>query len=121
VLVVDEDDLVRDGTRRMLERLGYRVLEAAEGRDALRLCDSAGGVDLVVADVVLRGMGGKELADRLAARWPGVRVLLTADSAQDVLGPSPGGFPFLSKPFSPAALAAKVRELLGSVVARRTA
>ena len=121
VLVVDEDDLVREGTRRMLERLGYRVLEAADGRDALRLCDSAGGVDLVVADVVLRGMGGKELADRVAARWPGARVLLTAASAQDVLGPSPGGFPFLPKPFSPTALAAKVRELLGQVGARRTA
>jgi CheY-like chemotaxis protein len=120
ILVVDEDDLVREGTRRMLERLGFRVLEAADGRDALRLGDSAGGVDLVVADVVLRGMGGKELADRAVARWPGVRVLLTAGSAQDVLGPSPGGFPYLPKPFSPSALAAKVSQLLGPAGARRT-
>jgi CheY-like chemotaxis protein len=119
VLLVDEDDLVREGTRRMLERLGYRVLEAADGRDALRLGDSAGGVDLVVADVVLRGMGGKELADRVASRWPGVQVLLTAGSAQDVLGPAPGGFPFLPKPFSPSALAARVGELVGPAGARR--
>ncbi|HSN90413.1 MAG TPA: response regulator, partial [Anaeromyxobacteraceae bacterium] len=121
ILLVDEDDLVREGTRRMLERLGHRVLEAADGRDALRLCDSAGGVDLLVADVVLRGMGGKELADRLAARWPGMRVLLTAGSAHDVLGPSPGGFPFLPKPFTPAALAGRVAELLAQGGARRSA
>jgi CheY-like chemotaxis protein len=121
VLLVDEDEPVREACARVLERLGYRVIAAEDGREALRAAEAASGVDVVVADVSQRGMGGKELADRLSARWPSVRVLLTAGSAHDVLGPSPGGFAFLPKPFSPGALAAKVRELLQGAAARRSA
>jgi DNA-binding response OmpR family regulator len=66
-------------------------------------------------------MGGKELADRLTARWPDLRVLLTAGEAHDVLGPAPGGFAFLPKPYAPLALAAKISELLRDPAARRSA
>jgi CheY-like chemotaxis protein len=119
VLLAEDDDVSIAATRRALERAGYRVIAAGDGRRALAACESAGGVDVVVADVGLLGMGGKELADRILARWPATRVVLTAGSAHDVLGEEPGGFPFLAKPYSPGALAAKVRDLLAPPVERK--
>jgi CheY-like chemotaxis protein len=116
ILLVEDDEVVRALVREMLGRNGYTVLEAASGADALRLCarrDSP--VDLVITDVVMPGMSGSELAERLADEYPELRVLHTSGYTDEaivqhgVLGSSAA---FLQKPFSMHALAAKVRDVL---------
>jgi two-component system cell cycle sensor histidine kinase/response regulator CckA len=116
VLVVEDEDAVRKLIRSVLTRAGYIVLEASDGAEALELCRSyAGPIQLVISDLVMPQMSGSELADQLAARRPDIRLLLmsgyTAASVvkQRALDPQTS---FLQKPFTPAALAEKVRETL---------
>jgi PAS domain S-box-containing protein len=116
LLVVEDDAMVRSLTRLALEQRGYRVLVAAGGPDALRLAGAhEGPIDLLVTDVVMPGMGGREVAERLAAARPGLRVLFLSgyidDAAlrQQVAGAEVG---FLQKPFTPTALAREVRQAL---------
>ncbi|MBI5169297.1 MAG: response regulator [Candidatus Eisenbacteria bacterium] len=118
VLVVEDDDMVRPITVAMLERLGYRTLAAASGEDALRLCRDPGQVvDLLLSDVVMRGMNGPELASEFRRVRPGTPVLFvtgyTHDSAT-IERLSAGGAPYLPKPFSLDALGQGVRRALGS-------
>ena len=123
VLIVEDEDAVRCATRDYLGRRGYRVLEAACGEDALRLSDQhAGAIDLLVTDAVMPGMSGMALAQEMSARRPGIRILCVSgytEASMSAHGLS-ADTAFLQKPFSLAALAAKVRELLdvGSVVRR---
>jgi two-component system cell cycle sensor histidine kinase/response regulator CckA len=116
VLLVEDAPAVREVARRILERYGYRVVEAATGEAALRLAaDLPGQVDLLLSDVVMPGMGGRSLADRLTSLNPAVKVLFmsgyTDDAAVrlDVLG---AAATYLQKPFSPVTLARTVREVL---------
>jgi CheY-like chemotaxis protein len=122
LLVEDEPDL-RDLALEILAMHGYVVLVAAEADEALRLADGhAGRLDLLVTDVMMPGMSGRELAVELAARRPGLRVLYmsgyTADAmaGHGVLEPE---IMFLQKPYSPAALAHKVREVLDVPIGNR--
>jgi two-component system, cell cycle sensor histidine kinase and response regulator CckA len=115
LLVEDEPDL-RELALEILAMHGYVVLEAAEAGEALRLGDGhTGRIDLLLTDVIMPGMSGRELAVQLTARRPGLRVLYmsgyTADAMakHGVLAPE---IMFLQKPYSPAALAHKVREVL---------
>ena len=95
---------------------GYAVLEAAQGATALELAADRGiRIDLVVADVVMPGLGGRELAARLGELRPGAPILfISGYTGHDVVerGLIERDWPFLPKPVSPDALARKVRELL---------
>ena len=116
VLVVEDDPLVREVTARALRSGGYRVLLADGGADALQVVAREGGaLRLVVTDVVMPGLDGKSLADELARRLPGVRVLFVSGYTGDVIshhGVLDSGIEFLPKPFTTAALLARVRGLL---------
>jgi CheY-like chemotaxis protein len=116
VLVVEDDQLVRTSARRVLTKNGYRVLEAANGAEALRICRTAKApIDLILSDLVMPELGGRELVCRLRESDPRARVLFmsgyTEEAAQqrNVLQP---GDAFLAKPFTPEALTRKVREVL---------
>ncbi len=118
LLIVEDEPLIRTNMRECLQHLGYRVLEAESGIDALRTCEQLdGNIDLVLTDLVMAGKSGHELASELAQRYPKIRVLFmsgyTEDSAtrRDILL---RGCPFLQKPFSVADLAKAVREALVS-------
>ncbi len=116
VLVVEDDEMVRALVVAVLSRLGYRVLEAPDGLAAERLAlDPAARVDLLLTDVVLPRMSGKELRDRLAAARPGLRALYMSGYTDNAIvhhGVLDEGTPFLHKPFTGDALAARVRAVL---------
>ena len=116
VLVVEDQPEVRRLTLAMLESQGYRLLEAANGTEALSLCERhPEPIHLLITDVVMPGMTGKELATRLLALRPSLKTLYTsgypanAIAHEGVLDP---GVAYLPKPFSRAQLAAKVRDVL---------
>jgi CheY-like chemotaxis protein len=102
--------------RQVLRAGGYAVLEAQDGAEALWLADRhSGPVDLLVTDVVMPGLDGRGLAERLGGRYPGLKVLYLSGYTDDVVfrrGVSQDEVHFLQKPFSPTALARKVREVL---------
>jgi two-component system, cell cycle sensor histidine kinase and response regulator CckA len=116
VLVVEDDQAVLGLARRSLEAEGYTVLAAADGPDALRLVERHGGpIHLLVTDVVMPGMSGRELAAQIGARRIGVRVLFMSGYPGDAVvhgGALAPGSAFLQKPFGPERLARKVREVL---------
>ncbi len=116
ILIAEDDPLVRTLARKVLQQAGYAVLVAAGGAEALRLADEhPGPVDLLVTDVVMPGMNGRELMRQLVRRRPGVRVLYLSgysDEAVERHGVLDPGTAFMQKPFTPAALAAKVRTVL---------
>jgi PAS domain S-box-containing protein len=116
ILVVEDEPAVRSVARQVLARQGYTVLEAPDGQTALTMI-AAGGprVDLVLTDVVMPGMSGRALADQLARRCPGLRVLFMSGYTDDAIvrhGMLEPGLAYLQKPFRPDALAQKVREVL---------
>jgi len=116
VVLAEDDDDVRDFARRVLERAGYAVLEAADGAAALALVERHDGpIDALVTDVVMPCLGGRELAARVAERRPGVKVLYLSGYTPDAVlrdGVGAAAVAFLQKPFTLGALAAKVREVL---------
>ena len=109
VLVVDDQDVVRDVIRLTLEGAGYTVLDAASPKDALELLRGRGPIDLLVTDVVMPEMDAFELADRVASEIPGVRILYTSGYAD-----AGAEGPFIQKPFTPAQLVEKVSTVLAS-------
>ena len=119
VLVVDDDGIVLDVSVRALEASGYRVLAASTATGALALAETHPGViDLLIADVVMPGLSGPEVAERVLVRRPGTRVLYVSGYHEVPLpapGPRGGDHELLSKPFTPASLARKVREMLDRV------
>jgi two-component system, cell cycle sensor histidine kinase and response regulator CckA len=117
VLVVEDEEAVRRLVREVLLAQGYRVLEAPGGAEALRLCgEGAEPVDLVLTDVVMPGMSGRELAARLREAVPDIRILFMSGHTETaVLAEGTLRSPreaFLQKPFPQNALARKIRELL---------
>ena len=112
ILVAEDDDVLRTLLQVALESCGYRVLASASGPAALQLAERHGElIALLVSDVTMPGMEGPELARRLAASRPALKVLLL--SGYD-LDPAflDAGVGFLQKPFRPSALVARVREIL---------
>ena len=116
ILVVEDEQPVRTLVCEMLELSGYSVLAASHGVEALELVERHGGpVDLVLTDVVMPRMGGRQLADRLATVRPEAKVLFMSGYTDDALGfhgfAVPGAA-FVQKPFSADALAHAVRAAL---------
>ncbi len=116
VLLVEDDEAVRNLIQRVLDQYGYRVLPAARGEEALSISRSRKEeIHLLLTDVVLPGMSGGELAQRVTALMPNLKVLYMSGYTNEVLshhGVLKSGLEFIEKPFTPEALARKVREVL---------
>ncbi len=118
ILLVEDDQLVRQIARRILQSHGYTVLEARNGNEALQILkQQRGPIDLMLTDLVMPGLNGRELASRLTSRYPEMKVLFMSGYAdngvmdKNMAGP---GLVYIQKPFEAHALARKVRELLDS-------
>lgn len=116
ILLVEDDEAVREVAARTLGRFGYRVLSAGEGTDALRVVEEKGEeIDLLLTDIMMPGMNGVELGMEVARRKPGIKVFYMSGYADQELvrqGLLEPGTTFLQKPFTPRQLAARIRAIL---------
>jgi CheY-like chemotaxis protein len=117
ILLVEDDPALRQMAATLLERLGYTVLTAANGLEALNVTHqrTTGHIDLLFTDIVMPHMSGKELADRIRALFPLAKILFTSAYTENAFvhqGALNPGIILLQKPFTPSALAHKVREVL---------
>jgi PAS domain S-box-containing protein len=123
ILLVEDEEAVRELARTVLEARGYTILEADGAEQAEKLAaEQNGKIDLLLTDVVMPGTSGRELARRMAARVQKLRVLFMSGYTDNVIaqgGVLEAGVSFLQKPFSPRTLAAKVREVLDQPVAAK--
>jgi two-component system cell cycle sensor histidine kinase/response regulator CckA len=123
VLLVEDEDGVRKLLTHVLHKRGYKVIEASNGAEALRLYERRGPeIQLVLTDMVMPQMSGRELGERLRALSPDLKIIYMSGYTDDVLvrtGALGPGMSFLQKPLRPEVLAAKVREALDRKVAAR--
>ena len=116
VLLVEDEDIVRDLCVRLLERFGYTVMQASNGDDAIAQArEHVKRIDLLMTDVVMPGMNGRELADRLVEFHPETKVLFTSGYTDDAIvhhGVLDEGVAFIGKPYTLTDLARKIREVL---------
>jgi two-component system, cell cycle sensor histidine kinase and response regulator CckA len=116
ILLVEDEEAVRHLTRELLELLGYRVIEAANGREALSICERAAEpIHLVLTDVIMPMMTGTQLVARLKELRPDIGVMYMSGYTGDTLleqGVSDNDIAFLQKPFSTEALARKVKQAI---------
>ncbi|MGV1098253.1 PAS domain S-box protein [Thiovibrio sp. JS02] len=116
ILVVDDEPEILGVVRHSLEPMGYKVLEAASTREALRIVGQEGvKIDLLLVDVIMPGMNGRELAEKVQSMQPAAQVLFMSgytDSMLDAYGVSQARCNFISKPLAPGELAAKLRKIL---------
>jgi two-component system, cell cycle sensor histidine kinase and response regulator CckA len=118
VLVVEDEQLVRNLIAEELSRRGYTVLTAPNGIDALSLAHARDGeVDVVVTDVIMPEMGGLELTQRLATMLPGIRIVYMSGYSELSVSNDVGPWPLLQKPFNARTLAGKIREVLDAAPA----
>ncbi|MBU1717409.1 MAG: PAS domain S-box protein, partial [Proteobacteria bacterium] len=117
ILLVEDDKSVLNLARKVLKQQGYSVIEAQNGEDAFKVAEAhAGPIHLMTTDVVMPGMSGMELAQRMGPLYPGMKVLFMSGYTDDAIahhGVLDPGIAFLQKPFTPEGLAQKVREVLG--------
>jgi signal transduction histidine kinase/CheY-like chemotaxis protein len=117
ILLAEDEEMVRKLAREVLEMYGYKVLEAANGGAALLICERhEEPIDLLITDVIMPEMGGRELATRLSQIRPEMKVLYMSGYTDDAIvhrGVLDEDANFIQKPFSPQTLASKVREVLG--------
>lgn len=116
ILVLDDDDSIRASVRKILELYDFEVLDAASAHEALDVLETfPGSIDLVLCDLVLPGLGGREAANTLLARRPGLRIVYTSGYS------TPGSFrrdleasgePFLGKPFEVSELLEAIQQAL---------
>jgi len=108
ILLAEDEPVVRSIARRLLERSGHEVIEASNGQEALRLAEAhRGEIDLLITDIRMPLMGGVELAERITARWPAIRLLYTSgytDEANIHHGLQEGSVVFLQKPYDRSAV-----------------
>lgn len=116
ILLVEDEDIVRALTRQVLQYSGYTVLEATSAARALQISAAhSGPIHLLATDVVMPGTGGRQLAEQLRASRPDLRVLFLSGYTDNALtgpGARAADVHFLSKPFTTATLARKVRDVL---------
>jgi PAS domain S-box-containing protein len=118
ILLVEDEEVVRGLARRILEQAGYSVVEASKAAEALSFCEEhATDVDLLLTDVVMPEMSGKELADRLKSQSPDLKMLFMSGYTDESIvhhGVLDSSVEFIQKPFTPASLIRKVRDVLDS-------
>ena len=117
VLVVEDQEEVRSFVVKALAGYGYRVLQAAEGSQALTMAEChSGAIDVLLTDVVLPGMNGRELANRFRIVRPDTKVIYTSGYTQDIIahrGVLHDDISYIPKPYTADQIAAKVREAMG--------
>jgi CheY-like chemotaxis protein len=122
VLLVEDNEGVRKITRQVLQQAGYTVLEAAHGEQAIQCADNhQAAIDLLLTDVIMPGINGRELAERLAGRRPAMKVLYMSGYTDDAIlrhGGLTDGTPVIEKPFTPDALRRKVYDVLSRASAK---
>jgi PAS domain S-box-containing protein len=116
VLLVEDEEMVREMAVEILQECGYEVLEASDGPDALSLSEQyPGRIELLLTDVVMPGMSGRQLAEQLITERPELKVLYMSGYTDDAIvhhGVLDEGTAFIAKPFSPDALSRKIHEVL---------
>ena len=116
ILLVEDEDPVREVTALLLESLGYQVLQVSNAADALNLMENTRvKIDLLFTDVIMPGMSGRELAEALRVRDPGLKVLFQSGYTDDMVvrhGVLRSEVAFLQKPFTVDSLAKKIRDRL---------
>jgi signal transduction histidine kinase len=117
ILLVEDEDMVRDLVRYALLQDGYNILEARHGQNAIEVCEKhEGPIHLLLTDVIMPGgLTGRELAERLISLYPGIKVLYMSGYTDDAIvhhGILDPDIAFLQKPFTPTTLSRKVREIL---------
>lgn len=116
ILLVEDEAFVRDVACEILAEDGYQVLSARTGMEAISLFHQSGPVHLLVTDMVMPGMNGRDLAEKLASMNPGLKTIYMSGYNED-FGDHPAPLldktlPFLQKPFTAAELSTKVKEVL---------
>src|SRR5438132_1216171 len=118
ILLVEDEDVIRELARQLLEQAGYHVLEARGGEEAVHLStEHSGAIDLLPTDVVMPKASAKEIANLITSIRPDLRVLFMSGYTDEAIvhhGALDSGVEFIQKPFTPASLARKVREVLES-------
>ncbi len=117
ILVVEDEDMVRSIAIKILRRMGYKVLEAASGTEALKIAKKAGRtpIDLLMTDLVMPIMNGRELAEELLKVFPAMKILYTSGYTENIIahhGVLDEGLNFIGKPYTSDTLAMKIREIL---------
>jgi PAS domain S-box-containing protein len=119
ILIVEDEQNVRELARRILERRGYTVLVAADGPEAVQLVEGdTQQIDLLLSDVIMPGLNGQDVAERVRALRPGIRVLFMSGYNEEAVlrdGVLAAGAAFLEKPFSPSDLVDTVRRVLSDI------
>ena len=120
ILVVDDEEPIRRMMEKALGQCRHSILHASSGAEALAVCEQSGGaLHLVVTDVTMPGGDGFDLAERIAERWPGIKILFVSGLANDcVTRRRLCGRPLLQKPFTRDDLTKKVHELLSAALSR---
>lgn len=117
VLLVEDDELMRQLTRQLLEEHGYRILEAKDGQDALAIASSLSGrIDVLLTDVVMRGVSGPELVSRLNGSRPSMKTVYMSGYTGELIGQNDiatQGIPLLEKPFTRTGLLRILDHTLG--------
>ena len=118
ILVLDDDEMVREVAVRQLTSLGYRVVSASTGTEALEVLARVGDIDLLFSDLVMPGeMGGREVAEKARRIRPGLKVLFSSGYADDSQADDGAeNLPLIVKPYRKKDLAEKIQEVLGSTV-----
>jgi two-component system, cell cycle sensor histidine kinase and response regulator CckA len=123
ILLVEDDENVRQVALQILKDLGYSTIEAGNGEEALMLAEKCGGqIHLLMTDVIMPGINGRELSERLTIRHPEMKTLFTSGYTEDLIvhhGAVESNLNFIGKPYSMQLLAGKIREVLGSGKGRR--
>jgi len=121
ILLVEDDEQVRNVARALLLRCGYQVLDAQNGGEAFLACEKAGAIDLLITDLIMPRMNGLELGERLITMRPGLKVIYMSGHIGSSIDPQrvvENGFPFIQKPIRPDTFLTKVREVLDQPAAQ---